>query len=123
MTHPLLKFVSSVCVQTAVYWGNPTSDGYGGYSYDTAVEIDCRWDEKIELIRASNGEEVISRAQLLVTQDIDEGGIVYLGSLTDLTAGEIADPGTVVSGAWKVISMAKNPLFKSTDEFVRVVYV
>lgn len=122
MTDPLIRFVESVCVQTAVYWGNPTSDGYGGYSYDAAVEIDCRWDGKTQLVKSGNGEEVVSRAEVLITQDVDEGGMLYLGSLTDLSVAEIADP-SIVDGAWKIISMSKNPLFQSTDEFVRQVFV
>lgn len=142
--NPLLKFVSSVCVQTAVYWANPRPDGYGGYIYDYPVEIACRWDENIQLIRSSNGEEVVSKAQLLITQDVDEGGVVYLGELSDLdltgvvwnsedgiTWNSINDvlwvslgvqPGHA-AGAWKILSVTKTPLFQSTDEFVRMAYL
>lgn len=120
--NPLLKFIASVTVQTAIYWGAPKPSGYGGYTYAAAVEIPCRWDEQIELVRAANGEEVVSKAQLLLTQDVDEGGIVRLGYLADLTPAEIADP-SIAEDTWKIISVSKNPLFQSDDEFVRMAYV
>ena len=31
--------------QDAVYWGNPQSDGSGGYTFDDPVEIKCRWED------------------------------------------------------------------------------
>jgi hypothetical protein len=122
MTHPLIKFVESVCVQTMVYWSTPTPDGYGGFTYSTPEEISCRWDEKMQLVRGANGEEVVSKAEVMVTRDIDEGGFLYLGSLDDLSVAQKADP-MLVDGAWKVLSISKTPLFQSTDEFVRTVYL
>ena len=122
MVDPLIKFVESVCVQTAVYWGNPTPDGYGGTTYDDPVEISCRWDETINIIRNNQGEEVVSKAETLVTQDVDENGMLYLGELDDLDSAEEESPETV-NGTWKIIRFDKTPLFRSTDEFVRTVYL
>ena len=122
MADPLLDFVSSVCVQTAVYWGNPTPDGYGGYTFDDPVEIDCRWDGSTEMIRSSDGKEVLSKARLLLTQDVDEGGIIFLGSLDDLDSDEEEAP-RKSADAWEILRFDKTPLFQSSTEFVREVYV
>lgn len=122
MVNPIIKFVESVTVQTAVYWGNPQPDGYGGTNYDDPVEISCRWDGKVELITNNQGEEIVSKAQILVTQDLDEGGMLYLGSLGDLDSAQEDSPETV-NGSYKIQRMDKNPLFRSTSEFVRVVYL
>jgi len=122
MTDPLIKFVESVCVQTACYWGNPVSDGYGGTTYDTPVEISCRWDGNTQLVTNNQGEEVVSKAEILLTQDVDEGGLLFLGDLDDLTPAEEAAPETVDT-AWKIIRFDKTPLFQSTDEFVRKAYL
>ena len=43
------KVAKRFCVETAVYWGNPQNDGYGGFTFDTPVEIKCRWEEKSEV--------------------------------------------------------------------------
>lgn len=122
MANPLLRFVASVCVQTAVYWGNPQPDGYGGTDYDDPVEIYCRWDDQTERITNNQGEEIVSKAQILVTQDLDEGGLLYLGTLGDLDSAQEDDPETV-SGGYKIQRIDKNPLFRSTSEFVRVAYL
>ena len=121
MADPLIKFIDSVCVQTAVYWGNPTSDGYGGTTYDDPVEISCRWEEKITLIQNIQGEEVVSKAEILLTQDVAANGLLFLGTLTDLDSGEEEDPMTV--DAWTILRFDKTPLFQSTDEFVQKAYV
>lgn len=118
MANPLIKFVESVCVQTAVYWGNPANDGYGGKTYDTAVEIDCRWEEKTKLVIDRLGKEVMSHATILVTDDCDIDGMLYLGDLDDLDS----DLG-VHEDAVPIIATEKIPLFRSSTEFVRKVYV
>ncbi|MBU0778220.1 glycoside hydrolase [Patescibacteria group bacterium] len=62
----ITKFIEKVCAQTAVYWGNPHPDGYGGTLYDDPVEVHCRWDEKINVVKDRDGKEVVSKARLLM---------------------------------------------------------
>ena len=116
------SFIASVCVQTAVYWGNPQSDGRGSYTFDDPVEIDCRWDQKTQLIVGAQGKEIVSKAEVLVTQDVDEEGFLYLGALEDFDSDELADP-EAINGAWEILQFAKSPAFKSTTEFVRQVFL
>lgn len=122
MADPIIKFVESVCVQTAVYWGAPEPDGYGGTTYGDPIEIDCRWDDSTKLIRNNNGEEIASKAEVLVTQDLDNEGYLYLGSLDDLDSDQLDSPEDV-KGAYKIQRIDKNPLFRSSSEFVRMVYL
>lgn len=122
MANPLIKFITSVCVQTAVYWGNPISDGYGGMAYDDPVEIKCRWDEVINLVINNNGIEVVSKATVMILQDVDENGYLFLGTLDDLDSAGEENPSEVDS-VWKIIRFDKTPLFQSTDEFVYKVYL
>lgn len=114
------KFIESVCVQDAVYWGNPQPDGYGGYTFDAPVEIKVRWDEKYELIRDKDGKETVSTAQVLLTQDVDYGGYLYLGTLNELSS-DPANPLEV--GGWEIKQFSRVYMIKSTTEQVRKAYL
>ncbi len=109
-------------VQTAVYWAPGTPDGYGGRNWVAPVEIACRWEDKAIRITEPNGEEIISRAKILVTQDVLEQGMLYLGTLADLSPSEEADPKTV-DKAFTIRRFDKLPMVKKTDEFVRTAYL
>lgn len=118
MSRALLKFVESVCVQDAWYWdaSKASHDGFKNV-YATPELIKCRWDDKTELITASNGEQIISHAQILVVED------VLVDSYIQLAEPGATTPPTDTSGAWLIRRIDKNPLFRSVDQFVRVVYV
>ena len=118
----ILKFIEKVCVQTAVYWSNPTDDGYGQKNFPVGDEIKVRWDGKMEVVTDKYGKEIISRAEILVQEDIDENGFMYLGSLEDLKDDEQANP-EKVEKAYPIQRFTKVPLIKSTTEFVRKVYL
>lgn len=125
------KFIESVCVQTAVYWGNPQPDGYGGYEFDDPIEIDCRWEEKQQQVEdkgvIKTGEIFVSQAEVLLTRDIDYGSYLYLGTLDDLydnaeSSTVTLDPVTITN-AFKVHKFEKIPMIKSKTEFVRKAYL
>ena len=52
-------------------------------------------------------------------QDLDEGGILYLGNLTDLTVGQKADPMTIDT-AYKIKRFEKIITIKSRRYFRKV---
>ena len=118
----ILKFIEKVCVQTAVYWSNPTDDGYGQMNFPVGEEIKVRWDGNMIAIVDKYGKDIISKAEILVQDDMDEDGFLYLGSLTDLTDDEQANPEKVET-AYPIRMPTKVPLIKSTTEFVRKVYL
>ena len=104
----IADFMNRLCVEDAVYWGNPQDDGYGGFTYDDPVEIKCRWEEKREVVTMAGedrkGREIVSKAQVWVLQDVDEEGYLYLGSLDSeaaLTSVEEENPASV-DGAYKI---------------------
>lgn len=122
MTDPLIKFVESVCVQTAVYWGSPEPDGYGGKNYTDPVEIACRWDDVTKVVTTSDGREVVSKASILLTQDVDEGGLLLLGTLDDLDSADEYSPEGLET-AREILRFDKTPLFQSATEFVRKAFL
>ena len=74
------SFIARLCTQTAVYWGTPVDDGYGTKTFADPVEISCRWEDIVDRINRVGGrleEEIISKAQVYVTQDVDERGYLY----------------------------------------------
>ncbi len=113
------KFIKTICVQPAIYWGNPQPDGFGKYEFDAPVQIYVRWDDKNQVVTDKNGKEVLSNAEIMVTQDLDELGMLLLGELGDLDS--TADP--YESGAVTIMSKTKIPMIKSKTDFVRKVYI
>lgn len=118
----LQEFISSVCVQTAVYWAPGTRDGFGQPTWSIGTDISCRWDDTTELIINKYGKEIASQARLLVTQDINPEGYLYLGNLAGLSSAQKSNP-KLVPTAYPVQRIEKNPEFKSTTKFVRTVYL
>lgn len=125
----IADYIKRLCTQTAVYWGNPQDDGKGGFTYDDPVEIDCRWQAGTEVVsmRGDQGKtrELVSRAQVYVTQDVDEEGYLYLGTLDSedaLSSAEESNPMTV-TGAYRIRVFEKTPVLGRDDEFLRKVYL
>ena len=93
---------------TVVYWGNPTAGAGAVISFDAPVEIGCMWKEKIEMLRDKSGREIISRASVYVTQDLDENGMLFHGELCDLTTAQQGDP-RKVDAAYEIKMFLKTP--------------
>ena len=118
----LENLITQVCVQTAVYWGTPVDDGYGGKTFTDPVELQCRWENKAQKIINTNGEETISRAWVLLLEDVVELGWLFLGDLDDLDSAEEADPMSA-DGAYEIQRFEKTPAIRSTTQFTRVAYL
>lgn len=118
------SFIARMCKQTAVYWGAPVDDGYGGVIFGSMypVEIDCRWEDTTEIISDSQGKEIVCRAVVYVTEDIEEGSYLYLGTLDDLDSDEEDNP-KIADRAYMVKRFDKVPALGSTNEFLRKVYL
>jgi len=133
----IISFIDKISAQTATYWANPVSDGYGGWTYDTPVEIKCRWDDVAKIINNDKGEEVISNAEIITNAELQEGELLYLGTLTEVAA--LADesgfpyellsdqvypyPKQIDRGVHKIVTKGKTPLIKSSTKFVKMYYL
>lgn len=122
-------FIKKVCKQTAVYWGNPISDGFGGFVYDSPVEIKCRWDEVSKLVQNNEGQEVVSNATVLVTTTLDINGVLFLGTLDDLDtiidlpSSQAFPTPDQVENSFAILTRDKTPEFGSNSKFVNIVYL
>lgn len=107
--------------QAAVYWGNPSSDGYGGRTFDDPVEINVRWSDRQEMFVDTQAREQVSRAVVYVATDLVIGGYLYLGALADLSSAEEGDP-LSISTAYEIRSISKTPDI-GADRFARKVWL
>ncbi len=112
------SYMNRRCVDTAVYWGTPIPDRHGQMGFAAPVEIKCLWLEVEELVRTDDGKEIISNASVYVIQDLGKNGMLYHGTLADLSAGEEADPKTVVD-AYEIKRFVKTPSINLVGEFSR----
>ena len=116
------------CTQTAVYWGNPVNDGQGGFTFDDPVEIACRWENIEQVVSDAKGVMITSRALVFLTQDVDEEGYLYLGTLEDVydltgdsSSGGVDNPKDV-EGAYIIKRFQKTPSLNG-KEYLRKAYL
>lgn len=116
------RMINRNCRQTAVYWGNPQNDGYSNYSYDPPVEIACRWVGGHEVAESRDGQQFLSSSTVHVTQDVDEKGLLYLGTLDDLDSAQADDP-TTIEDICIIRRFDKSPALNNPTEFLRKAYL
>ena len=80
-----------------------TSDGFGGYTYETPTLLKGLWLDKHEMFRNASNEEVVSNAIVYLDSDVEVGSYIAQGDYTS-----VADP-TTLSGASRVLGFRKIP--------------
>lgn len=112
--------------QVAVYWalegsesGGDDYDNFGQPQYTTPIEIKCRWEAKIEEFVNASGTRILSNAIVYVDQDVDVGGVLMLGELTDITDSEVPKEN---DNAWEIQRFDNLPNLKVT-EFLKTAYL
>lgn len=113
----LTMFPNNHLNDTIVYWGSPTNDGYGSFTYAEPIEITGRWVNGTELVTSTDGKEIVSTAQVQVDRDLEEDGYLYLGSLESY----MDDPKDL-DGAYVIKKVMKTPTVKH-DAYYREVYL
>ena len=110
--------------QTCVYWGNPVADHVGGFTFNSPIELACRWEDMIQVISDNKGSEITSRAVVYLLQDVQEQGMLFLGTLDDLYNIEsiITDP-KVFEHTFIIKRFDKSPGLGSTTDFLRKAYL
>lgn len=126
-------FILSKLKQKAVYWQPLGDDGYGKMLFAEPVEIACRWEERKQVLGTITGAQVVgyqdlSRATVMVGVDLEEDGMLFLGSLTDLEDSEGDSSGGYyyphdIAGTYVIKRFTKVPAVGSTTEFMRTAYL
>lgn len=115
------NFIEKICVETCVYWSPGTLDKYGRHKYN-AVEIPCRWEEKFQKVLNKENQEVLSRAKIISTKELDVNGFLSYTSLELLNEEEKKNP-LLTPWAFPIIAMERIPELKSKEDFVFVYYL
>lgn len=85
--------------QTATLW-RTTPDGFGGYSFAYPELINCRWEDRTELIPGSSTES--SSAVVYPEVEVSPEDYLFLGSSVSLNP-------TTVAGARRIRAFNKIP--------------
>ena len=89
--------------QDITIWQPGVNDGFGGFTFPAPTLIKGRWEQKQELFKDPNGEELMSEAIVYVDTDVAIGQYIAEG---DQTA--VADP-TTLSDAHRIKQYTKIP--------------
>ena len=119
------KLEAKFTVQDLVYWGNPVDDGYGSFTFDDPVEIKCRWEYKSEVMLYAEGKQFTTNASVMVNQDVDLQGYMWLGTLSELQAIPDIDINApiTIKNAYIIRRFDKIPMVFKTDDFFRTAYL
>jgi len=99
--------------QTAVYWAAATNDGRGGFTFTTAVQINCRWQDVQEMFVDFEGREIMSTAKVFPDRVLLNDSYLWLGTLASLTA-PYTDPRTVAN-ARQMKKFSQIPNLRNTE--------
>ena len=119
------NFIARNLAQTCVYWPPTGNDGQGGKTFDFAIELACRWEDIKQVVTDAKGAEITSRALVFLAVDVQEEGMLYLGTLDDLydiTDSELSSPASI-EGTFVIKRFQKEPALNSTIEFLRKAYL
>lgn len=113
------NFPNNFLRQKCCYWAPTGPDGYGGQELADPIELSCRWAGSTEVLSDGKGQQFVSRAVVMVSQDVQELGYLWLGELVDLDSGQ--DP-LSLDGCFQIKRFDKNPTVKATA-YVRAAFL
>jgi hypothetical protein len=102
-------FYNANMTQTITYWAPSINDGFGKVLFDPPILLFARWQDKLDLIRGAQGQEIPSSAVVYSETPLQPKGYVALGDFID----DYADPTEFVA-AKQVISVGQSPSLDGT---------
>ena len=112
-----MGIIKSMRRQVAVYWSLSNAavkyDAYGNpITQVVPVEIKCRWDQMQTEFIDAEGTKRLSQAVVFVDRDVDIGGSLFEGVLSDLV--DPSDPNKN-PGAFEIKAFTRTPNLKNTE--------
>ena len=97
-----MGFTTAFLKQTATHWAVTGVDKFNNPTFGTPEELNCRWEERTELIQTPDGQQKPSRARIFLEDDIVVGDYLFLGISSE------TDPRTVPN-AYRILDFRKIP--------------
>lgn len=101
-----MTYYSSNMPTTVTYFPPAGQDAFGKLEYGTPVALKARWQVKAELFRDAQAREAVSKAVVYVSDLVEVGGRLALGTQTSPATGdEIRGVGVspALSGAQELV--------------------
>ncbi len=122
-----MSLIARMRKQTCVYWALLGADSAGVVNYDDygqpqhtdPVEITVRWESVTVEFLDAQGTRQLSNAVVYSGEDLDLGGVLMLGELTDITDEDIPKEN---DDAWEIRRFDKLPNLRNT-EILRTCYL
>jgi len=114
-----MKLLKKMRKQFAVYWPPQGVNDYGDPTWSDPVQLKVRWEDIEEVLVTARGETKESKSRVFVGQDVEEGGVLWQGTLASLTT--LTEP-FKNKGAGQIFAVTKAPDLKVKD-FLRVAYL
>ena len=105
--------IRSKLFQKLTYWSVSGTDGFGGYTFNTPVVVNGRWEESQQKFISESGEESVTQAVVYLENDVSVGD--WLGE-GDLTAD--SDP-TTIAGGFRVRGFSRVANLRNTENLRR----
>lgn len=90
------------------FWAFSGTDDFGNTQFSSPVYVDCRWEDKQELFRNEEGNEVMSEAVVLLGSSVSIEGYLYHGTSSG------SDP-TAISDAKEIRQYSEIPDIKRNN--------
>ena len=107
--------------QDICWWSRTGNDGFGGNTYDEAVQIKGRWEDKHEKYIDTNGEERISKSVVTLNSDVKLGDFLFLGSISDLPSDTDNPHDSEISKqTYEIMAIDKIPTLGAEENKIKV---
>lgn len=108
-----MTLVRNAYRQKATYWGSPSPDGAGGFTFSAPREIGCHWQEMATEFTNQAGQIEVSRAIVYVKENLEIGGYLFEGKSTATNPQE-------VQKAFRIKQVSNIPSIRTADRERRV---
>jgi hypothetical protein len=88
--------------QKVTYWETLSTNQFGGVTYSGPRIMNGRWEDNMENVITTGGQEIVSRAKVYLDQAVKDTGYVYPG------VSSATNPEAVV-GAFEIRTVASIP--------------
>lgn len=109
------------CCDKTVYWEKIGVDQYGMPTFNSPVEVLCRWEDGVAEVTDAQKQVVVATSTVYVLQEMEVGSLLWKGGLDELTSDQQANPRTIEEVAEIINKTSTRSLY--VDGVVRKVYV